>query len=135
MKTYEIFKGEELKIADRILHVRLLLLIHSKIYYDMDHNIFSDKKWDELARELVKLQKDYPNISEQVDWYDAFKDWDGSTGAFLPLNDPWVITKAQIVSGQRSYGKTGKIKSTVNTLIDANVPVAKVTKSGVKRLF
>jgi hypothetical protein len=26
---------------------------------------------------------------------EAFKDWDASTGAFLPLQDPWVIRKAQ----------------------------------------
>lgn len=95
MKTYEMFQGEDLKIADRILHCRLLLLVHSKIYYDLDSNIISDKKWGELAMELVNLQTTYPEISEQVDWYEDFADWDGSTGAFLPLNDEWVVRKAK----------------------------------------
>lgn len=98
--NYDIFTGEDLKIADLIQRRRLQLLVHSCIYYEMDYNLISDKKWDEWARELVQLQRDYPEISEQVRWYEAFKDWDASTGAFLPIRDEWVIRKAQMLGGK-----------------------------------
>ena len=83
------------QIAELIKRRRLQLLIHSCIYYRLNDNIISDHKFDRLAKELVELQEKYPEISKQVEWYDAFKDWDGSTGAFLPLGDPWVISKAK----------------------------------------
>ena len=124
MKNYEVFTGNDLIVADKILRDRLRLLVHSKIYYDFDHNLISDKDWDAMAKELVVLQRDYPDISSQVDWYDAFKDWDASTGAFLPLNDPWVVMKATQISK-----RTPQIKKSVKT----KEPAAKV--GTVKRLF
>ena len=67
-RLYEIYSGEELKIAELIQRRRLQLLIHSCLYYNMDTNIVSDKKWDEWARELVKLQKQ-EEIDKQKDYY------------------------------------------------------------------
>ena len=120
-KTYEIFEGEQLKIAEKIQQRRLQMLVHSCIYYEMDQNIISDKKWDEWARELKKLQEDYPEISRRVMWYAEFIDWDASTGAFLPLKDEWVIRKAKQLLGceikkpkvsnkPAADAKTGKMK-------------------------
>ena len=83
------------EVAALIKRRRLQLLIHSCIYYGMDTNLIDDSTFDKWSAELVKLQAEYPEISKQVEWYDAFKDWDGSTGAFLPLNDTWVISKAK----------------------------------------
>ena len=94
MNTYDLFEGKDLEIAERIQQRRIQLLIHSCIYYKLNNSIISDKKWDEWARELKTLQEHYPNIAEKVMWYDAFKDWDASTGAFLPLDDEWVMRKA-----------------------------------------
>ena len=95
MNTYDIFQGEQLKIAEKIQQRRLQMLIHSCIYYELNQNFVSDRQWDIWAKELRQLQNDYPEISEKVMWYDAFKDWDASTGAFLPIKDEWVIKKAQ----------------------------------------
>lgn len=108
MNTYDMFSGQDLVIAELIQRRRLQLLVHSCLYYEMNTNLVSDRQWDIWARELVQLQKDNPKISEKVIWYDAFKDWDASTGAFLPLKDKWVINKAtQLISyGGRSNGKT-----------------------------
>ena len=106
--TYDLFKGEELIIAERIQQRRLQLLVHSCIYYEMDHNIVSDKKWDEWARELVTLQKHYPDIAKEVMWYEAFKDWDASTGAFLPLKDEWVVRKARQLTSAPVVSKPKK---------------------------
>jgi hypothetical protein len=83
------------EVAALIKRRRLQLLIHSCIYYGMDQNLIDDSTFDKWSDELVKLQAEYPEVSKQVEWYDAFKDWDGSTGAFLPLNDTWVISKAK----------------------------------------
>jgi hypothetical protein len=99
MKTYERFSGEELEIAELIQQRRLQLLVHSCIYYNMDRNLILDLTWDKWAKELVELQRKYPHISCEVDWYDAFKDWDASTGAFLPLTDEWVVRKATQLAG------------------------------------
>ena len=99
MNTYDLFEGKDLEIAERIQQRRIQLLIHSCIYYKLNNNIVSDKKWDEWARELKTLQEHYRDIAEKVMWYDAFKDWDASTGAFLPLDDEWVMQKAMLLSG------------------------------------
>lgn len=95
INTYNLFQGEELKIAELIQQRRLQLLVHSCIYYKFNYNVIDDRTWDKWAKELKQLQMDYPDISKQVIWYEAFKDWDASTGAFLPLDDEWVIKKAR----------------------------------------
>lgn len=113
MNTYDLFQGEELNIAEKIQQRRYQLLIHSCIYYHLNQNIISDAKWDEWARELVNLQKKYPEIAEKVRLSAEFKDWDASTGAFLPITEDWVIQKAEWLSGHRYKPPTQKIiKST-----------------------
>lgn len=98
MNTYDLFTGKELEIAELIQQRRLQLLVHSCIYYHLNTNIISDKKWDEWAKELKTLQEQYPDIAKQIMWYDAFKDWDASTGAFLPIKNEWVLEKAHLIS-------------------------------------
>jgi hypothetical protein len=93
--TYNLFTGKELQIAELIQQRRLQLLVHSCIYYKFNYNVIDDRTWDKWAKELKQLQNDYPDISKQVIWYEAFKDWDASTGAFLPLDDEWVMKKAR----------------------------------------
>lgn len=88
------FTDEELPFASKIQQRRLQMLVHSCIYYELDQNIIPDRQFDEWARELVKLQKDHPEIASRVCYAEAFADWDASTGAFLPLTDPWVMAKA-----------------------------------------
>ena len=86
-----------MNIAECIQRRRLQMLVHSAIYYNYNANVISDATWDRWARELVSLQKQYPDISSQVIWYDVFKDWDGTSGAFLPLTDDWVVRKARYI--------------------------------------
>lgn len=95
MKLYDIFSGEELKIAEKIQQRRLQMLVHSYIYYRMDDNIVTDHQWSAWAVELAELQNKYPDIEKQVPFRKGFEDWDGSSGAFLPLNEPWIKTKAR----------------------------------------
>ena len=71
-KLYEKFSGNDLAVAELIQRRRLQILVHSCLYYEMDTNLIDDKQWDTWARELVDLQKQYPDISKEVDWYEAF---------------------------------------------------------------
>lgn len=93
-RNYEIFSGEDLVIADRIQRLRLNILVHSFIYYRMNNNLVSDRQWDLWAKELVQLQKDYEDISKQVVYSEEFEDFDGTTGAFFQLDDPYVASTA-----------------------------------------
>lgn len=111
------------KIKDLIQRRRLQLLVHSCIYYELDKNIVSDVTWDKWARELVQLQKDYPEESKAAIWYDAFEDWDASTGAFLPIKDPWVVKKARYLLSLQN-----------KNLEVPNKPAA-VKKAGTMKLF
>ena len=126
--TYDIFSGKELEVAELIQQRRLQMLVHSCLYYELDMNLISDKQWSEWAVELVHLQEQYPDISKQVIWADEFKDWDGTTGAFLPLHDEWVMQKAR---------KLITLPEKRNTKIEVKVkPERKVqSKSKAKTLF
>ena len=102
--AWEIFTDkEELKIAERIQNLRYCMLIHSCVYYRLNDNIISDTKWNELAHELEQLQNNYKHISEKVTLYEYFTDWDGSTGAFLPLDLKWVMQKAKNAISRRDH--------------------------------
>lgn len=88
------YKGANYRVAARIQQLRLALLIHSRLYYLMDVNIITDQQWNNMAYELRDLQKKYPDDAIAVVYHHDFADWDGTTGFNLPLNDPWVIRKA-----------------------------------------
>ena len=118
--TYDLFKGQELQIAEKIQQRRYQMLVHSCIYYHLNQNSISDKQWDTWARELRDLQNQYPEISKQVTLYEYFKDWDASTGAFLPITDDWVVAKAKILIGDKK-----------RVIMKKEQP----KKSGKKRLF
>jgi len=110
LKTYEQFEGDFLKIAELIQQRRFQMLIHSCIYYELNQNLINDKKWDEWARELRDLQNQYPDISKRVQMYEDFKDWDASTGAFLPIKQDWVIQRAKWLLANSSHIDTPKVK-------------------------
>ena len=89
-------------IKEQIQRRRLQLLIHSYIYYELNNNIISDTTWDKWAKELVKLQQQYPEESKQVKYYELFKDFDGNTGYHLAKNaDDATIGKAYYLLGGR----------------------------------
>lgn len=94
-RLYEKFSGEELKIAEKIKQRRYQILVHSYIYYELDKNLISDSQWSTWAVELANLQRDYPDIADEVDYANDFDGWDGSSGAFLTYKDkPNIICTA-----------------------------------------
>lgn len=86
MNLFEMQKPLQ-TIEEKIKQRRLQMLVHSYIYYELDKNIVDDTTWSKWAMELVKLQKENPIASKNVEYYEEFKDWDGSTGAFLKFDD------------------------------------------------
>ncbi len=83
-------------VAERILQRRLQMIIHSYIYYCLDNNIVSDRKWTEWAKELETLQREHPEEAKKVRFAELFSDWDGSTGFHLAqAADDRAIAKAQ----------------------------------------
>lgn len=92
-ETEDTSSVEEIK--SKIRQRRAQMLVHSCIYYELNDNIISDHKWQEWAFELAELQNNNPECCK-IDFYDdAFKDWNGSTGAFLPIKELWIVRKAQ----------------------------------------
>lgn len=84
-------------LSEKIRQRRHQMLIHSYIYYHLDDNIVSDDKWQQWADELVSLQEMWNTLgmTKKIDFYDeAFADWTGASGAFLPFDD-WVKEKAK----------------------------------------
>ena len=70
------------------------MIVHSAIYYVLNDNIITDDEWTTRAKELVRLQNEYPDVASQVVYAEEFKDFDGSTGFNLPKDDK-VLAKAQ----------------------------------------
>ena len=87
IRNYDIFSGEDLKVADLILRRRMQMLVHSYIYYKLNTNLITDREFDMWGKELVQLQNDYPDIARQVEYADEFKGWDATTGFHLPANE------------------------------------------------
>lgn len=78
-------------LSEKIRQRRIQMLVHSYLYYEMDENVVDDHKWQQWADELVELQKQKMNINF---YDDAFRDWTGASGAFLPF-DNWVVERAK----------------------------------------
>ena len=91
MKLYDIFSGEELKIAEKIQQRRLQILVHSYLYYQVDTNIVDDNTWATWGKELVSLQEQYPEIAKRVIYHKEFANFDPSTGQGLPYNDKRIV--------------------------------------------
>lgn len=107
-ELYDIFTGEELRIAELIQQRRLQILVHSCIYYELNQNNVPDATWDAWAKELVELQNAHPDIACCVEYAKEFDGFDGSTGFDLPIRDAWVISKAKQLC---KYGQQRDIKT------------------------
>lgn len=107
-------------MKEKIKQRRRQMLVHSYLYYEKDVNIVPDSKWSQWAMELVRLQEKYPDESKEVEFYEDFKDWDGSSGAFLKFPENIKTVAERLYA----YHKRQKKKK----------PVRKKT-TGVKRLF
>ena len=63
----------------KIEYLQRKIILNSIAYYELNTNKLTDKQYDELSRQLVTMQTDYPNIMNTQYGY-VFYDFDGSTG-------------------------------------------------------
>lgn len=82
-------------IAERINHRRRQVLVHSCIYYKLCNSIITDAQFDRWARELVELQKQYPNEASKCIYPKDFESFDATTGFDLPIHEEWVVNTAR----------------------------------------
>ena len=128
-KTYEIFSGKDLEVAELILRRRMQMMVHSYLYYDLDTNLISDREFDTWGRELMQLQTDYPGIASQVEYAEAFTDWDATTGFHLPRNEQ--IRRI----GQRLLRINSNLNSKSKPVTKPKPVTQTKSKSGRKSLF
>ena len=129
-KTYEIFNGKDLEVAELILRRRFQMMVHSYLYYDCNTNLISDREFDMWGRELVQLQTDYPDIAKQVEYAEAFEDWDATTGFHLPRNEQIKRIGQRLLRGNKST-----IGSKPQPVAKPKTIVKPKTKTGRKSLF
>lgn len=66
----------------KIDFLQRVILIHSYLYYQKDNPVWSDKKYDEISKQLVKEQSEKTKqwVKDKTQYGYAFYDFDGSTG-------------------------------------------------------
>jgi NAD-dependent DNA ligase len=78
------------EISAKIKQRRFQILVHSYLYYQRMTSIVEDVTFDRWARELVKLQEQYPDIADTVEFAKDFKGFDATTGFDLPYATPRI---------------------------------------------
>ncbi len=63
----------------KINFLQRLIIVHSILYYELDAQVISDKDFDELAKQLVEMSKEFSSIKE-TQYYYVLHDFDGTTG-------------------------------------------------------
>lgn len=88
-------------IEDQIkLHIeelRTQILIHSYLYYFLGFNLIEDYEYDNLGKELIKLQEEYPLIANESMYADEFENYKGIcySGFDLDYKKPEIISEAE----------------------------------------
>lgn len=70
------------------------ILVHSYIYYEANSNIISDMTFTKWSQELYELQRDYPDIAKETEYYEAYQGFDGASGFDLPYRMPHIVSRA-----------------------------------------
>lgn len=103
-------------ISSLIRRKRLQILVHSYIYYELDQNIISDEAWSKWALQLENLQQKYPEIAATVEYAEAFKDFDHSTGQ--NLRSVYMLPNIQ-ATAHRLIAYEAKMKSEMKDMLDS----------------
>lgn len=73
----------------KMSYLQRRVLVYSMMYYEYNESCVSDQFYDGISKQLVRLQKRYPDEFKETEYYYAMYDFDGTTGFDLPdrLND------------------------------------------------
>lgn len=71
--------------TEKINFLQRIILIHSYLYYEKDAPAWTDKKFDEVSKQLADMQRPKTAIwiQDKTQYGYAFYDFDGSTGFYL----------------------------------------------------
>jgi hypothetical protein len=103
-------------IKEKIKQRRRQMLVHSYLYYELDENIVADSKWSKWAFELAELQKHYPKESNEVEYAELFRDWNGSSGADLKYDESIIECANRILALSKKKLVKPKVKQKVKTM-------------------
>lgn len=68
----------------KISYLQRHVIIHSLLYYELNESVISDKEFDSISRQLVKMQRNaLKDDFQNSQYYYCLKDFDGSTGFFI----------------------------------------------------
>ena len=85
------------------------LIIHSILYYQLDSPIISDKEYDSMTNQYLKLVENTPTkVFKKTQYYYCFEEFDGSTG--FDLYDKLTEEDKEYlmcISNSVLYSKTG----------------------------
>ncbi len=71
---------EPFSIVERIQLLQRWILVQSFAYYEMNENIASDFQYDDNAKQLAELKKEYPEEFKRSRYYDYFHDFCNDDG-------------------------------------------------------
>lgn len=78
MYRFPVYWTDKLKVD----FLQRVILIHSYLYYEANNSIWSDKKYDEVARQLTDMQEEHTTkwIKNKTQYGYCMYDFDGTTG-------------------------------------------------------
>lgn len=78
MYKFPVYWTDKLKVD----YLQRVVLIHSTLYYMLDNPIWTDKQYDEIAKQLNMLQSEHSEtwIRDKTQYGYVFYDYDGTTG-------------------------------------------------------
>ncbi|MBA4542929.1 hypothetical protein H1164_08440 [Thermoactinomyces daqus] len=83
-------------IKELIKRRRKQILVHSCLYYRMNHTEIDDHTYDQLGKDLQLLQKTFSELSKEVIYHEYFKDYTETTSGFdLPIHLPEIVEAAR----------------------------------------
>jgi hypothetical protein len=88
------------EIIELINRRRHQVIIHATLYYKLNETLWSDEKYDQAVRELVKLQREHPQEAEKAKFHKEFLEWDDgsecpSAFGLGPIGAPWTLKMCQ----------------------------------------
>ena len=70
--------------STKISYLQRQVIVHSLLYYELNESVISDKDFDDLSRQLVKMQRNTQRDDlRNSQYYYCLKDFDGSTGFYI----------------------------------------------------
>mgnify|MGYP003298644001 CR=1 FL=1 len=69
----------------KVSYLQRRIIVYSIMYYEMNESCVSDREYDEISRQLAKMQREInPKDLRKSTYYYAMHDFDGSTGFDIP---------------------------------------------------